>query len=410
MNDCSKRKWRHTNNHIGFGDCAVKTISCLYCVKQKFPINGGSLEHAILFSLGGTKASRNIACQVCNTHLGNLMDREFAEQWDIIGAMVGVPARRGGGSRAAKGVGSFDNKRIDIIDGKPTISKAKVNFKDLADGVTKQVQIEAPTEAAAFNTLKQILQGNGVSIDDLAEIAATEIRSYGSRVDGKMSLGGESQFRAVAKMLLTYLATMISPQRLRSSAFRDVVNFIRDGRLDDPRHRGIVHFDFVTPIPELPAVSDLNHRAFIFASKKRKMVIGVLEIFGSFRYSAILSRNWLGPTLGRVYAVDPPTGRSVEKRISVCSAAFRHWHQRGPSIEASGRAMHHILSSVNKGHVDRHIDELLKEAFPQQDQDRVLSKDEAEAGLNVLLAGVQKFLLREESRTEFDLQQWMRKK
>lgn len=339
-------------------------LQCIYCQKNSFDSGKGSEEHAILSSLGGRKASRNICCQNCNNRLGDEIDKPFAEEYAFFSTMLDIKTGRNKDAPTHKGAVEHDGLVFDLKPGGGfKLSKPAVLLEDRPDG-TSSIEIAARSEKQALSLIESVLKRYGKSIDDFPSLEATSVRSYLPTQHKRLSLGGSAQFRAVAKMLLTYLATQVSPERLRGGAFDQVIAYI-DGRNDE--FAGISLGSRVL-LPEMPKHSDIDHRAIIITSSEKQLAIGVLELFGNIRYTIELSSAWDGPDIANVYSIDPVEQISDERELKIdlpgALAGYGTYVPETTSIVAGVEAIvrtfqerqsNQCIATITKVAVERHL-------------------------------------------------------
>lgn len=288
-------------------------LLCIYCQKNSFDTGNGSEEHGILSSLGGRKASRNICCQACNNRLGDEIDKPLSEEYAYFSTMLDITTGRNMDAPTHKGAVEHDGLAFDLKPGGGLkLSKPAVSFEDRPDG-TSSIAITAGSEQQALSLIESVLRRYGKSIDDFQSLEAKSVRSYVPTQHKQLSFGGVTQFRAVAKMLLTYLATQVSPERLRGGAFDRVIAYI-DGRNDEFAGASLGSRIL---LPEIPRHSDIDHRAIIITSHEKQLAIGVLELFGNIRYTIELSSAWDGPDIAKVYSIDPVNRISDERELVI---------------------------------------------------------------------------------------------
>jgi hypothetical protein len=339
-------------------------LLCIYCEKNSFDVGKGSEEHAILSSLGGRKASRNVCCQSCNNRLGDEIDKPFAEEYAYFSTMLDITTGRNKGAPTHNGAVENAGLAFDLKPGGGfKLSKSAVSLADRPDG-TSSIAITAGSEQQALSLIESVLKRYGKSIDDFQSLEATSVRSYLPTQLKRLSLGGSAQFRAVAKMLLTYLATQVNPERLRGGAFDQVIAYI-DGRNDE--FAGISLGSRVL-LPEISKHSDVDHQAIIITSQEKKLAIGVLELFGNIRYTIELSSAWDGPDIAKVYSIDPVEKISDERELKIdLSSALAGYDSYVPEttsivagVEAivrtfQERQSNQRIASIAEAAVERHM-------------------------------------------------------
>lgn len=67
-------------------------------------------------------------------------------------------------------------------------------------------------------------------------------------------------------------------------------------------------------LPEQPMLSPRDHRIFLYASKDEHLCVALLELFGTYTYSILLSRRWNRPDIAACYVIDPVTTNKEEKK------------------------------------------------------------------------------------------------
>ncbi|MBH3338625.1 HNH endonuclease [Pseudomonas mendocina] len=330
-------------------------LTCIYCQTATFESGKGSEEHVILSSLGGRKGSRNICCQACNNRLGDEIDEELSKELSFFSTMLGITTGRNKPSPTHKNAISHDGNNYDISHGGSLkLSGADVKIEGTDDPKSKFISITASNEEQALKLFEKVLVKFNKSIDDLQEIEAKSVTTYLPEVHRRISLGGEKQMRAIAKMMLTYAATLIKPERLRSGCFNPIIDYI-NGR--NPGYEGI-QFDSVTPFPKQPFIDETNHRIFFATSESRKLAIGLIEIYGKLRISAILSYEWEGPSLFKSYAIDPVSQEQENIDMPVSEEIFNSLAVRKMDINYCVSAIGGIVQTFQNRQSDKIISEI----------------------------------------------------
>ncbi len=289
-------------------------LNCIYCNTEKFSPQKGSVEHAILSSIGGKKTSRNICCIGCNQRLGNEVDEPLAKGIDILACLYGIKTGRGREAATLKGLKNKDGALINLLPkGKMEFVK-KVDIKrtpDEENGVIN-LNIKASTEEDVIRRLNQQLKSVGKDISEFSFNSFTKETIYPGAINGNIDIGLHTQFRSIAKMALTYLATMISPDRLRSGAFSTIIDCI-SGTIDIDKKVLMTSSNF----PTTPSISTPQHRIIISASKANRIIVGLVELYSGIKFKVILSDSWDGPDLQKGYAVNPINGTHTESDMIV---------------------------------------------------------------------------------------------
>lgn len=287
-------------------------LKCIYCKVEEFEKGKGSEEHVILSSLGGRKASKNICCVACNNKYGDEIDSDLAIELSFFGTMLDIITGRNQQAPTIKKALVHDGREYDISSGGNfKLSKIAVDVETI-DEKTKSISITASDKAQALRALEGILKGMGRSLDDFENLTAQSIKTYPESIHKRIAIGGEVQFRSAAKMMLTFAATLVSPERLRSACFASFIEYIKGG---EKAYGGVLH-DTETIFPEKPSLDEVNHRVFFLAFHDLKCAVGLIELYGSLRFSAVMTNEWDGPNLFKCYAVDPVTKKQVTTNIN----------------------------------------------------------------------------------------------
>lgn len=302
-------------------------LTCIYCKIEKFEQRRGSEEHAVLSSLGGRKASKSICCQKCNRELGNEVDEPLAEGLRIISVLLGIVTGRGKEAATLRNYGSHNDKKIDILPGGGVqLSKVQIDRKADKESGIANISISARNISEAKKLLEQQMKSFGKSVKDFQIGEITERIEYPEPISGPLDIGLVSQHRSIAKSALTYIATMISPERLRSGCFSSVIEYIL-GNSEELELTTITRINF----PSLPHVSDMQHRIIISASAERKVAIGLVELFGGLKFKVILTNCWDGPDLQKGYAVNPLNGEQIEY-VDTVNLKKDHWSAEASNV------------------------------------------------------------------------------
>lgn len=221
-------------------------INCLYCEHGEFEIGKGSEEHVILSSLGGKKASKNICCQICNNELGDKIDKVLSEEFSFVSNLINIKTGRNKPVKPIKNAGVMNGQEFELRPG-GTPHFSKVKFDKTVNKNTIEATISARTPEEALKLMEQFAKSNGKTLDDIQNSNVKIISNYDiPQVSGTLNLGGELFFRSVAKMMLTYLATLCNHTRLRDGSFKNVISYIIGESKDNIK----LSFDYNNEFPD----------------------------------------------------------------------------------------------------------------------------------------------------------------
>lgn len=377
-------------------------LDCVYCLKNKFDVGKGSLEHVILSSLGGRKGSRNICCGPCNNRLGNSIDEPFADEFSFFSTMLGITTGRNKPAPTHKRFLYHDGRAYDIgPNGRFTLSKREVEVGKPDESGKKKISITTATPEQARFQVEQILNSLGKSEDDLQTFQAQLTTAYIPAVEERISLGGHIQLRCVAKMLLTYAATLISPERLRDGTFQKMISYINETNSNFEE----IGLDQQTIFPATPQLDPINHRVFFTASKRNKLAIGLLEIYGQVRYSAVLSREWTGPSISKGYAINPVTQEHIELNLKLGDNVFCLHGERCFDLAKLMCSLGELIKTFQERQTHQQISEIIAAALEKHivGKGEIMTEQMLNAFISEVATKYAKFHLRIDSVEDIDL-------
>lgn len=332
-------------------------ISCAYCDPDepaKFLLGEGSEEHVILSALGGLKTTRNICCVTCNNRLGDEIDKELAKNLAPLCNLFSIKNGRKGTSPTLSTHETMDGQSLKISPGaRFQLKKSSIEEITIDPGKTV-LKIKANTVSEAENLLKNYLKkfGYGVKTETSYTTKSTPppIFSFTLTFD-------VNEKRSAAKMLLNFLATSINPERIRSKDFRKFVTYINGESEISNRIEPWLNMD----IPDIKLQYKFGHTVLFAASAEKQIVVGVLVLFGCIKITALMSTSWTGPTIGKMYCIDPCTG--VHETIHVDAEKYVNTYplHESPSHLVLKADMEAMIVEVQRRHREQRIEELLDE-------------------------------------------------
>lgn len=377
-------------------------LDCVYCLESKFQIGGGSLEHVILSSLGGRKGSRNVCCELCNNRLGKAIDEPFSDEFSFFSTMLGITTGRNKPAPTHKRFAYHQGRAYDIgPHGRFTLSNREVEIGKPDESGKKKIRITTATPEQARSQVAQILKSLGKSEDDFQTLQAQLTTSYIPVVEETISLGGHIQLRCVAKMLLTYAATLISPERLRDGTFQAIISYINDTNASFEE----ISLDQQTIFPPTPQLDPINHRVFFTTSKSKNLAVGLIEIFGKVRYSAVLSREWTGPSISRGYAINPVTQEHIDLNLNLGDDIFNFHGERNFDLAKLIASIGELIATFQERQAHQQISEIITAAFEKHivDKGEIMTEQMLHSFCYELATQYAKFHLRVDSVEDIDL-------
>lgn len=376
-------------------------LQCLYCTNAQFELGKGSEEHVILSSLGGKKSSRNICCEACNNKYGGEIDVVLSKEFHFFCTMIGIRTGRGKDAPTQLKILTTENEKYDLLPGgKNRLSDNTVEFTDGENSST--VSITARDEETALKLLNVALRKYGKDLKDLSSVSGINITGYPDPMTGRISIGQEF-YRSIAKMALTYVATLISPKRLRGEEFLKITSFIKGEHTSND----YVRIESANVFPSAPGIDELNHRIFFLATAEKKRAIVLLELFGSFRFSVLLSDVWSGESSAKVHVINPITHKRSDQDLPPTDTIYDEIQKQtdAQQIEAVKTAITTAGAVINRRQRKTMVSQIVGEAFNDQESgpDRVVSEAELTIALEKISAEVARFITRSPLKENIDL-------
>jgi hypothetical protein len=274
-----------------------KIANCFCCSELKRLTE----EHIIPQSLGG-RLSAWIYCKECNDTFGRTIEAELINNFRYFSTALKVDRIRG--KNQPYNVTLVPDGMELTFDGKEfKRTRPVVDIKKDGDKV-ESIQIIARSS----DELEKITLGfkRKYSLGDEFE-TKTEFHPGPIDVEREFVFDNSLIRRAVSKIAYGLICTKIPEDKVFSCSFNDIRNYIRFGAQKDLasanfRNTGFLS-DNVRPL----------HKIHISFNRRKKLVIGFVCLFGIFKYTTLLSKdfNSVVDWADLDYTFDPTTGNSI---------------------------------------------------------------------------------------------------
>jgi hypothetical protein len=274
-----------------------KPAKCFCCFESKVLTE----EHIIPESLGG-KLSAWIYCKDCNDKFGRGIEAELVKNFRYFPAGLKVDTKRG---KYQPYDVYFKQKDIKLTFNGREFSRKKPIVKIKKDG-DKIESIEIIGRSG--DELEKITRGikRKYSLDHEFE-TKNETTTGPIEVEREFIFDNSLIRRAVSKIAYGLICIKIPDRHVVSAAFDDIRSYIRFGAGNDLasanfRDTGFMA-DNIRPL----------HKIHISFNRRQKLVIGFICLFGIFRYTSLLSKefNSLIDLSDIDYTFDPTTGKEI---------------------------------------------------------------------------------------------------
>ena len=304
---------------------------CFSCCESKILTE----EHIIPQALGG-KLSDFIYCKDCNDKFGREIDSELIRNIHYFSTSLNVKRKRG--KNKPYEVTSLKDGTKLIFNGKHFRRKSPEIIKEMDGDKLKFLDVRAGSEKELFRKISEIKKKH--KLDGEVEI---RVERRPGPTDTKIEFTFDNSLirRAVAKIAYGFICIRLHNFIILSPSFNEIRNYIRFGdenNLASPNYRytGFMT-DHIRPL----------HRIHITLNRLNNIIIGFVSLFGTFRYTVLLSRSFISSVdwSGLDYTFDPVTGKEI----------FIDPHFIAPELNINEvlfprQSRNLVLSELKKGH------------------------------------------------------------
>lgn len=284
---------------------------CTFCEE----LLDGSEEHILLSAIGGRKRSRRVICGGHNNELGSTIDRALTDQLAFCSNALAIRTGRNEEAPTVRGLQTTDGVRVDLAPGGRPVQKAKIEDVSIGEN-RRQIRITANSEEQLRDLALTYMKKYGPGHDLMQNSTIEQVITPPSApIDLRFQIGGPEPFRSVAKMGLLLLASETGTDAVRLPNMSGIRTFITTGG----DSTAFVRQDYATCILRPPAFAVLPEHAHCICaltSVETGVAVAHVELFGTFRFTVLLSEAWRGPEVALFYGVDPITGEDFEVRTT----------------------------------------------------------------------------------------------
>jgi hypothetical protein len=274
----------------------IKGICFLCCNERQL-----THEHIIPQALGG-KLSAQIYCKGCNDKLGASVDGELIRELGHFGTALNIKRERG--ENKPYNVESVSNGTELVFDGKEFKRRNLIVKIEKNGDKIKSIDVRARSKKELQNKIAEIKKK--YKIDGEVKIL---YENHPGPTDTKKDLVIDNSLirRAVSKIAYGLISIKLPSARVLSSSFDDIRSYIRFGSEKDLATANFAHTDFMTDYTR-PL-----HKIHVSLNRRRNLVIGFVCIFGTYRYTVLLSKDYKSSFdwPGLDYTFDPITSKEI---------------------------------------------------------------------------------------------------
>lgn len=385
-------------------------------IYRKQPIEKTSPEHILQAGLGCDLSRRNLIGADLNAGFGGTIDRDLLTAFELFRVLLGLQSRRGRDLDTE----STDPNMALSSGGVPKLTRRGKPWtvQELEDG-TKKVTVIARTVEEAIRLRDHALKAEGDPELAPKNERAVQRREYPEQMEFQLALGGPVHARAIAKSAFNFAAMVLGSDEVLKPCFDELRSYVLEGVDDYDRISASTHVDTVKyanwdtrdliPTFEPRLGSALEHRILLRASAETRTVYAVVDLFGSIRFSVLLSSEWDGPDRAYALFANPVPGEQrnryeeldVDKLPALSAdAVLAHDLVRDEAGEAIGAAGRELMG-LNARQTTRELtDAVAEEVFGDKEN---YTPEELQRFISVLAERFTNQFLRIPEEHEIDL-------
>ena len=263
-------------------------------------------EHIILNSIGGKIISSSIICKSCAPRF-DVVDKVLSQQLNFVGLMLNIKRDRGTNPHIKATITETGEDIFISSGGKPVQIKPIIekNQSDASISITardkKQMRefIEGLKRKETFIDDTEVILNNAKIIEDYLD----------KPVCNQLQIGGKEFFRAICKMILSFY--------MHNGGNREqilhLIRYIKDGNQQD-----IVWYYYPNNV-ECSSKEPIQilHRLIVKANSTEKLMYGYVELFSTFKFLVLMSKNYIGEDFYKSYCFDVLSRTEIESSINL---------------------------------------------------------------------------------------------
>lgn len=278
-------------------------MNCCYICNDLLNGSNISVEHIIPNSLGGRLKSKKLLCIKCNNSLGNEIDSELGNQFNVFMNFF-MLKREKGKYNSIKG--KTENGEEFILDGIDIRSKPKI----MVDNIQKTVSFKGNDEKELKIYLKGILKKYPhLDIEEIINTTNKGKYYLNDPININMNFGGEKTFRAISKILVNYY--LYSGGEI--SYIAKFIDYIK-GEVKAKKiwfNQEFKHSDL------LVTEDNVYHFIKIIGNSTENILYAYIELFGTFKAIALLNDNYDGENIDYQYFFNILKNKEIKTDIKI---------------------------------------------------------------------------------------------
>ena len=265
-----------------------------------------SREHLIPAALGGRKTTLKALCRSCNNATGTQWDSELEKQLRPISIFLDSPNKKL--SRKSHTIKGEDGQEIILKRGLRGGPAGPV-FLSKRDGDSDEIYLSAESKSRLKQEIARLIKQGKISETDVDKIMSTTERvEVETEVEFEKfrGIGGPDAFNSMLKSMMSAgceAGLTLHDMLTAREALR--------GKLPDPMWIPVG----LSGIKHEYAGDRWVHCAHVETDTTDNQVWGYLELYGTFRYLALLGQHYHGEHRSFTYCLDSQTGHEVDVQI-----------------------------------------------------------------------------------------------
>lgn len=268
----------------------MTTTKCIFCDDDLLPDT--KPEHVLLSALGGRKTTRRAICSTCNNDFGGTIDDALTEQVMVLRNLLKFESGTGKPPPKLKSV-QAGSERINIgSDGRLEIVKPPFTVKQREDR-TAEIQIHVQTSKAIKKMLPHLAAKLRITeaelMKQIKQGQAALVEARPGQMHQRMSFGGETPLRSVAKSCLVLLSMVVGNDAVKAMPFSAVRDFVVHGGLEFSKKRAQIDSRDVPGIDEYKKMFGPFFNLIYVRSNEVGRVIGHFTLYNAISWQIVLA-------------------------------------------------------------------------------------------------------------------------
>lgn len=263
-------------------------------------------EHIIPNAIGGRKKVRWFICRDCNSKKGNSWDAALAAELNPLCLILGIARQKGAvPSRSFETIGG---QGITLnANGQMTFNNPRAQIKEKDGELYIDVKARTPLEA------KKLLSGFKRDYPDLnVDAIISKMDNQPTYLDDPVKMSFQFDGPLIGRSVVKSALAFAFCEGIKPSLCKEALAYLKD-KDASPCFGFYYQSD---PILNRPN-EGIFHCVGITGSSEQGTLLAYVEFFGAQRNVVCLAKNYIGPNIHSIYAIDPTNGEQLDLSFEI---------------------------------------------------------------------------------------------